>query len=107
MNTAHKEDFDRFHRNNPAVWELFVQYTHTMIATGRRRYSARMVIYRIRWETDLTTKSGDGFKINNNHTPYYARLFNQEYPHHVGFFSLRRIQGETDLTIPPNVHHNP
>lgn len=79
--------FRRYHKENPAVYELFVRFTRQAISAGRKRFSATAIIQRIRWETAVT--GNDGFKINNNYSSYYARLFIREYPQHEGFFVTR------------------
>ena len=77
-----------WHRDNPRVYELFQQYTLQAINAGRPRYSARVVIERIRWHVNIETR-GDEFKINDHYTPYYARLFMRDHPQHAGFFETR------------------
>lgn len=42
----------------------------------------------VRWDIHIQTVSHD-FKINNNHVPFYARMFMQAYPEHAGFFHTR------------------
>ena len=36
----------------------------------------------------------DGFKYNNNYTPYYVRLLEKEHPEFIGFFEKRRVKKE-------------
>jgi len=85
----------RWHKKNPHVWELFIDYTFQAIGSGRNHYSVNAIFERIRWHTDIESK-GDQFKISNNHRAYYARYFNHCYPEHEGFFrtSVLRSQGE-------------
>lgn len=82
-----------FHAENPEVWELFKRYTFQIIERGYRNYSARAVIHRIRWHTSVETRGSD-FKINNNWTPHYSRLFREAYPEHSGFFRTRELRDE-------------
>lgn len=84
-----------WHKQNPHVWELFIDYTFQAIGSGRSHYSVNAIFERIRWHTDIESK-GDQFKISNNHRAYYARYFNHCYPEHEGFFrtSVLRSQGE-------------
>ena len=81
--------FERFHTENPHVYDLFKKYTHQAIRAGRDRFGAQSIIERIRWYTAIETK-GDSFKINNNHARYYARLFMREHPVYEDFFRTRR-----------------
>ena len=86
-----------FHRDNPAVWELFVRFSRE--ARGSRdRFGARIVWERLRWYTTIETNDA-AFKLSNNHTPYYARLLMLAYPDEfAGFFSTKdaKFEGTAD-----------
>lgn len=106
MSTQPELDFDRppparsdleaaflaFHRANPEVYRLFVRFALEAARAGRSRFGARMIWNRIRWFTDVETKESSGLKLNNNHTPYYARLFARDYPEHALLFETRRVR---------------
>lgn len=79
----------RFHDQNRHVWELFEKRALEMIATGRKHYGARTIMEVARHDINLRTKSDDEFKINNNHIPYYARLFREVHPEYSEFFKIR------------------
>jgi hypothetical protein len=81
--------FAEFDALNPMVWTLFQRFTNELIAAGFSHYSADAVLHRVRWETAVGMQH-QGFKLNNNFTPYYARKYHQKYPNHAGFFRLRR-----------------
>jgi hypothetical protein len=49
-----------------------------------------LITERIRWELYITTKSDDGFKINNNHRAFYSRKFMNMYPEWDGIFRTRQ-----------------
>ena len=83
---------EEFLADNPRVWILFTRYAFQLIHAGHRHYSARAIVHRIRWHTDISTRSDDRFKINNNHSAYLARKFIQEYPKHKGFFHVREVK---------------
>lgn len=75
------QEFLTFHKNHP---EIYVEYKLSILDAlreGRNIYS----IYAIRENDRWTTKR----RINNNHAPYYARLFIEEYPEYKSFFRLR------------------
>lgn len=74
---------------NPRVWELFEQFTLMLIRRGFRHYSADAVLHRVRWETTVELRDGEGFKINNNWSAYYARKWIGRHPNHANFFRLR------------------
>ena len=81
--------FFKFHESNPFVYQIFCKRTIQMIQAGRRHYSARAIIEVVRWDIDVQT-SAEEFKINNNHIPFYARMFMTAYPEHDGFFRTRK-----------------
>jgi hypothetical protein len=82
-----------FHQANPDVWALFIKYAK-LAAAAVPHWACRAIFHRIRWYAQIDTKSQDDFKINNNHSPYYARLFEQEFPEHKGFFTTCITKGE-------------
>lgn len=84
--------FEEFHAANPRVFELFEKFAFEVIGAGHRHYSADAILHRIRWHVAVETKSGDGFKINDHHSAYYARLFEARHPERSGFFRTRRVR---------------
>lgn len=80
-------EFEAFHRDNPQVYALFVRFA--LQAAGRRsHFGAKAVFERMRWHAAFDV-TGDEFKVNNNYTAFYARLFERDYPQHAGFFRQR------------------
>lgn len=88
-----RQAFEHFHAAHPEVWALFQQFAFEMLGTGRKHYSARLICNRIAWHTDITSRASEpeDFKINNNFSPYYARLFHRTFPEHGGFFFNREL----------------
>ena len=84
-------DFFAWLSRNQKLYRLFCIKAKQMAAI-RDHYSARAIIHAIRWETDLRD-SESTFKVNNNWTPYMARLFMDNNPEHIGFFRCRDSQG--------------
>lgn len=82
-------DFARFHTENPYVYDLFKRFAFEAIKAGRTRLAARLIGERIRWECSVVVSSADEFKLNNNHLPYYARLFAEDHPEYSSFFEFR------------------
>ena len=87
---------------NPRVWTLFVKYAWTRwhaqerqgIAPERRRFSARAIIGKIRWDVAIATERGAdwaGWKINDHMSTYFAKRFLERYPALEGYFQLRRV----------------
>lgn len=84
-------DFEAFHAEHPEVWEYFKKFTLRMIEARHQHGSAKRVVERIRWETDIELAM-DPVKLNNNYTSRYSRLFEQRYPQHKGFFRKRKLK---------------
>ena len=86
-------NFWRWLNNNGPVYHAFKSYAFRMARLGRKRYSAKTIVERIRWDTDISD-SEKTFKINNSYTSGMARLFmyqhGEKYP---GFFKLRDSLG--------------
>jgi len=81
--------FRGFHANNPHVYAAFKQFA-LQAAERRSHYSARDIIHRVRWWSSIESNDPDGWKINNNWSPFYARLFERDHPELTGFFERRR-----------------
>lgn len=87
------DKFIRYHAENPNVYERFEDVALQTAATGFHKYSSKTILEVIRWHVSIETRDAD-FKINNNFTAYYARLFMQNHPELPGFFETRKRQGE-------------
>ena len=88
--------WQKFHHNNPRVYELFKKFTFQAIQAGHKSFSADAICHRIRWETSIVTleeevnpDTGGKLKICNNHVAYYGRKFMSDYPEYAGFFRTR------------------
>lgn len=88
MAVSVRSRFERFHRANPAVYDLFRRFAREAMASGRERFSADAILHRIRWYVAIETK-GD-FKCNNDCAAFYARMLIAEQPAFAGFFELRK-----------------
>lgn len=84
-----EKKFERYHAENPNVYDLFVRYVKEVIAAGHKRYSANAIFERIRWHVMVETR-GDKFKLNNNYRAFYARMFMERNPQFEGFFETRK-----------------
>lgn len=84
-----KQIWWRYHKKNPQVYELFEKFTFDVINAGFQHYSAKAIFEQIRWHTDVVTR-GSRFKLSNNHTAYYARLFAHNNPKHADFFRFKQ-----------------
>ena len=95
-----QREFDAFDAQNPSVWELFVRFASEAISAGHIHLSASLIVERIRWETQVATRSKDDLKINNNHRAYYARKFNGSFPWAGGKFLTRTVGAEGESSVP-------
>lgn len=93
FDTSHPDDFREYHEANPQIYRAFRRYALDTIRKGFSHYSAKGIFELIRWHTGVAA-NGE-FKINNNYTPHYARMFMNEFPNHTGFFLTR--QSKADL----------
>ena len=82
-----REAFERFHEANPAVYEWLRNESLSLVRNGRRRFGIWTLWGVLRWRTLKT--HGDKYKLNNNHTPFYARLLMDTEPELAGLFQLR------------------
>ena len=85
-----EDDFLKYHRENPQIYEAFKQFTTKAIERGHKNWSAEAIFNVMRWETGI--EGNDEFKINNNYKALYARLFMRDYPKYAGFFRIRKSQ---------------
>ncbi len=87
-----QEAFVEFHEANPEVYNYFKKYFfHLHDRKGWEQVSAKLIVEHIRWEALMMTKSPD-FKIDNNFTAHYVRLFLSDYPEYDYCFKLRSIK---------------
>jgi len=93
--------FDEFNRENPHVWIRFQEAAFELIEINAKReeaglkplhFSADFVCHIVRYKV-ISTRSADGFKVNNNHVAYYSRKFMQEFPEHDGLFRTKPVRG--------------
>lgn len=74
----------------PAVWMHFERFTLAAIDAGKR-LGAKCIMERVRWEVEV--EESREFKVNNNYTAYYARVFAEKYPEHRDYFETREVRG--------------
>ena len=91
FNQTIEEAFNKFHSENPLIYEHFKTFALEWLASGARKISSKQVIGRIRWFVSVETKDED-FKINDIHTAYYARKFVSDYPQYIDNFNFRHLR---------------
>jgi len=80
--------FCQYHKDNPEVYTEFEKFALKTINKGFTHYSAKGIFELIRWHTGVAAKGA--YKVNNNYTPFYARMFEESHPEHDGFFRKRK-----------------
>lgn len=76
-------------QDNQHVWKAFCDEAFRIRANGFQRYSARTIVEVLRHHSAVREAPGAVWKINNNHAPYLARLFDLRYPSCAGMWQYR------------------
>lgn len=85
-----QKHFEGFHRQNPHVLDLIMRIAVTLRhKKGFRKCGMRLIYNQLRWMYAIQTR-GDEYKLNDHHTPYYARVVMALRPDLVDFFNVRR-----------------
>ena len=82
--------FERYHKENPEIWDQFKEATFVLIKVGRKHFSADAILHSIRFNTAL--RGSDERKIDNNYSSMYSRLFTANFPEHKDFFEQRKLK---------------
>lgn len=85
--------FLAYHALNPQVYALLRRFALEAKRAGLRRGSIEDVHARLRWHASVEVKN-DGFKVNNNWRPFYARFLMEQEPELEGFFETRRAAAD-------------
>mgnify|MGYP001558648423 FL=1 len=91
---ASEAAFERYHADNPQVYEAALRFALDLKRRGRKRLGMKAVFERLRWWSNVEATAGDSLKLNNNMTAYYARRIMQQTPELAGFFETRRSKGD-------------
>ena len=91
--------FQEFHKKNPHVYDLFRQMALYLIQDkGKKNIGAKMIIELIRWKYNIKTVNNE-FKIDNNFTSFYVRMFVKEYSKHNDCFIQKKSQADQPVQI--------
>ena len=82
------DDFLEWLPENMHVFEAFSLEATKVIKRGFTHYSAYTIVEFLRHHSAVRENAGE-WKINNNHRPYLARLFDLVYPDRAGLFEYR------------------
>ena len=88
---THPGDWARWYVEvNPGIYRAFRSLVRARLARyPRARLSADAVLHTVRWNTPINAR-GDLFKVNNNVSALFARMYVHEFPEAVFNFELRR-----------------
>ncbi|WP_213956311.1 hypothetical protein [Variovorax sp. dw_954] len=84
-------DFLAYLPDNLHVYRAFIGEALKVARKGFQHYSARTIVEVLRHNSALQEADGP-WKLNNNNTPYLARLFALDYPMHAGLFEFREAK---------------
>jgi hypothetical protein len=83
--------FEKFHRENPAVFAKLVDLSFLAKANGHKHIGIKMLFERLRWYYTVEVKGSEPYQLNNSYTSRYARKIMKEVPALRGFFKLREL----------------
>lgn len=87
------QSFERFHRDNPHVYETLVRLARRWRSRNPGRRCGIGMLYEVaRWTLELRTE-GEPVALNNNYRAFYARLLMDTEPDLEGVFETRRQRG--------------
>ncbi len=78
--------------DNLHVYDAFEAEAMKLVRRGVKHYSARTIVHVLRHHSAVQEVAGDGWKINDHHSPYLARLFDLLNPQHVGLWEYRETK---------------
>lgn len=86
-----KSEFIKFDMAHPEIYKLFEKFS-LQAARKKTRFSAKAIMHRIRWETEIEYDDRE-FKIDDGWISHYARKFLRKHPELEGFFETRVRKG--------------
>lgn len=78
--------------DNLHVYTAFEREALRIVARGFAHYSARTILHVLRHHSALEEDAGGQWKLNNNVSPYLARLFALDHPAHEDLFEYREAK---------------
>ncbi len=94
-----QERFDAYHKEHPYVYINFDVLAKKAIARGLEKFSARTIWHKLRWDYSMNAKeyANAPAQLNNNWTPFYARLWTKNNPEYPDFFTMRETKAEKEF----------
>lgn len=88
-----REQFARFHADNPQVYETLVRLAREAKGRGLQHIGIGLLWEVMRWEMILATVGDpNGYRLNNNHRSRYARAIMENEPDLSGIFETRKLR---------------
>lgn len=88
-----EEAFWKYHEKNPDIYAAFDRFAQDAVRSKRDTFGAQMIVERVRWYMAIE-REDDAFKVNNNFSGYYARLWMRDNPQQRGLFRRRRLRAK-------------
>lgn len=83
--------FEKFHEENPHVYEELVKLARVAKERGRARFSIDMIYQVVRWNRFIQTND-PAFKLNDHYRSRYARLIMDQEKDLSGMFEIRELK---------------
>jgi hypothetical protein len=93
------EAFWQFHQANPHIYEILRKFAFEAVQRRRRKIGMKLLFERVRWHVVVETDTDDDFKLNNNFTAFYARLFAEDHPEHKDLFAFRASSADEEFNL--------
>lgn len=88
-----QDRFERFHSDNPQVYEALIHEGRELLARGHRKFNISLIYERVRWHVYMRTFDDQlDYKLPNNHRAYYARLIMRQEPDFEGVFNTAELR---------------
>lgn len=90
--------FWKYHDENPDIYDGFDRFARDVVRSNRDTFGAQAIFERLRWFMAIE-RDEDSFKVNNNYSGYYARLWMRNNPTQRGLFRRRRLRAQHAPTV--------
>jgi len=87
-----KEDFEKYDKQHPKVWQMYCVAVFNRINEGEERIGSKAIFELIR--AKCRARMQDTFALNNTYSSDYARKFCNKYPQHRPKFEIRKKKGK-------------
>lgn len=96
--------FIAYHTVNPHVYDVFKQLVQERLARKKTRLQSTQLMCFLRERFEMQVEGDFEFKINQIFGAAYVRMFELEYPNHVGLFK-KKVSRFDDYDMAPMLEH--